>query len=1064
MKNNLLITPLFFISLCISFYSFGNNPPFTFYKNIGQWKKEIEYAGSVSGGKIFLMKDAIIYNFYDQQAIADKHFNSSNSALKTSSAPLLDAHALKIHFLNSSTQSLSSIKEHPVNYNFFLGKNKENWASDVSAYEEVKYNELYPGIDLHYYAADGQLKYDFIISPGTDPKVIQIKYTGAQQLYLENNMLYIKTSVNELVENRPYAFQVNESDTLIVPCEYNLKDNILSYSFPDGYNPSLPLIIDPILIFSTYSGSSADNWGNTATYDTLGNLYSGGTVFSFGFPTTLGAYQTSFNGFTDVGILKYDSTGTALHYATYIGGDDTEVPISLVVNNKNELVILGVTGSSDFPVSDNAFQKKFAGGSHTIPLSGINYTHGTDIFISKLSEDGTSLISSTYIGGSRNDGIQNTNDLLVKNYGDELRGDIIFDQDDNLYIASHTYSGDFPGMDTLNNKFNGGEYDGIVCKITDDLSVIYWARYLGGSGTEAVYSIKLDKNNNVYVAGGTTSIDFPVTESALKKSKPDSKDIDGFITSFHADGSGIINSTFIGTGAYDQVYFLDLDMDENVYVLGQTTGPIPIKGNVYFNSNSGQFIQKLDNSLSTLTLSTAFGSGDGRPNISLTAFLVNTCGSIFITGWGGGSNNRSINYIGGSTLNMPVTKDAFQAKTDGSDFYLMVLSEDASKLMYATYFGGNDAAEHVDGGTSRFDKRGIVYQAVCAGCGGNQQYPTTPGAWSDSNNSSNCNNAAFKFDLSTLRAYFDTDIDNGCAPLTVNFTNLSVGGETHTWDFGGDIMETKTDSLSYTFTEPGEYLISLTVEDLKTCIGRDVAYKTITVHETDFNLSPTDSICYGGEIQLSASGGTYYNWSPSVGLSNNRIANPIASPEQTTTYQVLMRNEYGCEHQDSVTIIVKKKMLLDFEIITENDCHDTPIYHFRNISEGVTQFSWNFGDNRQSTDHTPTHEYSNEGIYSVTLSSPNQECVTDKKKTVDVRKFKVPNVFTPNDDIKNETFVIETPENINLSIYNRWGNLLYEKENYNNEWSGTDLASGVYYYEILFENNDVCKGWVHLIK
>ena len=174
------------------------------------------------------------------------------------------------------------------------------------------------------------------------------------------------------------------------------------------------------------------------------------------------------------------------------------------------------------------------------------------------------------------------------------------------------------------------------------------------------------------------------------------------------------------------------------------------------------------------------GTGGAFPDISPSAFLVNNCGNIFVSGWGGATGTQQ-----GSTFGLPTTPNAEQLSTDGNDFHLLVLFKDAVSLLYATFFGGPISNEHVDGGTSRFDKNGIVYQSVCGGCGGNSDYPTTPGVWSNTNNSSNCNNAVFKFDMSDIDAKLSVLPQNeGCVPFNATFQNTSTGGLTYFWDYG----------------------------------------------------------------------------------------------------------------------------------------------------------------------------------------------------------------------------------------------------------------------------------------
>ena len=215
----------------------------------------------------------------------------------------------------------------------------------------------------------------------------------------------IKSSLKTVTELNPYAYQIINFDTVVIACNYALKKNQLSFEFPSGYNKDYDLVIDPILIFSTYSGSISDNFGYTATYDNFGYLYSGSTAFGVDYPTTVGAYQESFQGgITDVAITKYDSLGTSRIYSTYLGGSLDELPHSMVVNSNNELYILGTTGSDNFPTTQNSFEVNFQGGTNFFPTGlGVSFPNGSDIFISRLSSNGGALLSSTFVGGSDND-------------------------------------------------------------------------------------------------------------------------------------------------------------------------------------------------------------------------------------------------------------------------------------------------------------------------------------------------------------------------------------------------------------------------------------------------------------------------------------------------------------------------------------------------------------------------------------------------------------------------------------------------------------------------------------
>ena len=733
----------------------------------------------------------------------------------------------------------------------------------------------------------------------------------------------------DIIEQRPLAFQIIDGRKVVVECEFQLNENKLSFCFPKGYDECYELIIDPLLIFSTYSGSTADNWGSSATPGEKGNLYSTGitnhnNVGGF-FPVTPGVFQTTYGGIYDVAILKYDSAGEQMLYASYLGGSDSESPHSLIMSDDEELMVLGTTSSIDFPTSTNAFDRDFNGGTavgHVLP-----FTNGSDIFVARISKDGSQLLSSTYLGGTSNDGLNTNFGALTKNYGDQLRGDIITDDAGNVYISSVTQSSDFPTINSFDESYNGGETDAIVFKFDKQLSQLQWSAFLGGSGTDAAHTLKLTVDNDIYIAGGTTSLNFPVSVGSYQNVLKG--DADGWIAKLGSAGDTIYHATYTGTSSFDQIYFLDLNSNEEVYVYGQTSGDFPITANVYKNINSGQFVQKFNSTLTTLGFSTVFGSGVGIPNISPTAFLVNECNNLYMTGWGG-SLNAASGHWQSSTIGMPITVDAFQKTSIGSDFYFIVLTDDASELLYATYLGGTQSRTHVDGGTSRFDKGGIVYHAVCSGCRLNQtapstsDFPTTPTAWSRINRSKNCNNAAFKFDLSSLKARLQTNsvaldmpgLNKICFPDSIVFENLCTGGEIFQWDFGDGISIVRLDkkNIKHGYKATGRYTVTLTAIDQNTCIGRDVARTVIDVFDTDTQIQDDDDLCLGTSYSLFASGGASYFWESEDGSFQSDQAEPTVAPKDTMMYYIAITESNGCIHIDSVQLNVISIITPEFEL------------------------------------------------------------------------------------------------------------------------------------------------------
>ena len=1079
MKHHLFF--FIFILIATSFKTQGQNySGITFIENKGQWPKEVKFAADIPGGQLFIEEHTLTYSFISPDKIKNKahksHLTNNASTLSTQ-----DYYAMKVGFLDTNNE-IKVEGRHPsiTQYNYFFGKDTTKWASGARGYPQVIVKDLYPGINLEISSNTDKLKYDFKLAPGANPNCIQMQYQGAFEMAIDNETLHITTPYQVLTETIPASYAICDNITRNVKSNYKLEGDIVSFEL-NHVDSEESLIIDPLLIFSTYSGSLADNWGNTATYDDHGNGYAGGMtnpvrggIYLGEFPATSGAFQATSGGGWDVGILKYDSAGHNLLYATHLGGSGNDIPQSLLVNKNGELLILGITGSYDFPITSNAYDSTFNGGL-TEQILGVDFIAGTDLFVAKLSSDGSQLLASTYMGGSSNDGILIGNEELSRNYGDESRGDINFDSRGNIIVSSRTSSSNFPSINGYNNLYGGGSTDAVVFKLSPSLDSLKWSTFLGGSGTDVALSVKLDSIDNVFVAGGTSSTNFPTTIDALNPTYLGN--VDGWVAHIYTNGDSLISSSYIGTSAYDQVFFMDLDSNDDVYLAGQTEGVYPITSGVFSQGTTGQFIHKVSNSLKTSLFSTVINeSGRTLPSISLTAFLVSDCNNIYLAGWGSPESNFSSindNNFQLNTTGLPTTSDAYQPNSDGSSFYLVTLTGDASELLYATHLGDVNSLVHVDGGTSRFDKHGMVYHSVCASCFGDSSFPTTEGAWSQTNGSTGCNNALFKFDLASLRARFQTNnreltnpgLAGGCLPLDVVFENLSVGGVLFEWDFGdmATSVTTNYEPFTHTYTQAGTYKVSLRASDPNTCIAEDFAYTYITISAPNFSVSNDTNICFGSSTQLIATGGDAYSWSPSNSLSNPTIFNPIATPTDTTTYTVQISNSNGCNFQDSITINVIPKIISNVQIEQTELCKGSREILIVNNSEHATNVSWDMGDGTMFDSWEPIYEYKQDGEYKILGELINQECAQNIELNLTIQKLFIPNVLTRNEDNLNDKLKITSGHPVNLSIYTRWGGLVFEEENYLNNWKGEGLTNGVYYYQVKLHNNEICTGWIHLL-
>lgn len=867
--------------------TFAQHSHVEFKENKGQWESNILYKAKLPAGQLYLEQNKLTYQFYNEKdiiRIGDLHHGWIKNPQTSDS--IINLHAFEVAFVNSLNAQTSA--QHPCSdyENYFIGNDSSKWASNVKKYQDVTYQKLYSGIDLKFYSADdNNLKYDFIVAPNADPNQIQLQYNGVNSIALDKGSLVIETSVNKLVEQKPYAYQIINGKQKEVKCNFKLTNNVLSFDFPRGYNKSIPLIIDPALIFASYSGATIDNWGYTSTFDEDGNLFGGGVAFGLGYPTTVGAFQIIYNGgYCDISISKFNPYGTNLIYSTYIGGASNDYPHSLIVNHNNELLVFGTTKSINFPM---------AGGGYDPTQNG-----GYDIFVAKFNPLGTTLLASTYVGGAADDG-QNRGNPLKYNYADDYRGEIVVDETDNVFVASTTYSVNFPttaGVFGPSYIPGDGGQNACVLKLSPNLTTLTWSSYFGGNMGDAAYSLQFDELGNILFTGGTKSPDLPISPTAFKQTLGGV--MDGYITKITPDATTILACTYIGTDSLDQSFFVQLDTANNVYVLGQTEGLYPIfPSTVYRDTNSGQFLHKLTPNLDATIFSTVFGSSSGHIDISPSAFLVNECNYILVSGWGGNLNDFYGLNPYSTTIGLPVTSNAEQSTTDGQDYYLAMFAENADSLIYATFFGGNNSRDHVDGGTSRFDKKGMVYQAVCASCGvATNDFPTTPGVWSNTDNSTNCNIGVFKLDLTKLSAIADVyTTPYYCVGETVHFQNLSVGGISYFWDFADG--NTSTDFEPYhVFDTAGTYHVMLAVLDSVSCIVVDTDYVYVYIAPLPhFQIDTVPGICRGDSVQLQVIGGDTIKWLTTTNISDTSVANPFVWPTASTVYSVYVIGECGTD-------------------------------------------------------------------------------------------------------------------------------------------------------------------------
>ena len=992
----LKLLPLLFL---IFFYS-SARAQMEFVENKGQWHENIQYRGDFKTGSFFLENGGFTVLLYDTSDVRRLSgiFHGHGKPLENNEPFVFDSYAYKVRLLGATMNPQhSGEKEFPTYNNYFIGNDRSKWQSDVKLYAAVLYKNVYPNIDLRYYSEAGSLKYDFIVHPGGNPGAIALQYDGAQ-LSVSNKELMVKTPLGTVRELYPYTYQSSAQGKRELKASYVVKDNIVTFKIKD-HDPQSVLVIDPTVIFSSFTGSSSDNWGYTATPGPGGTFYSGGIMFidgAGGFPVSPGAYQVnygggqpefSFEGY-DIVIFKFSSNGSSRLYATYLGGAANEQPHSMIVDPQDNLVIAGRSSSADYPTT----VRQGPGGKY-------------DIVVTKLSADGRTLLGSAKIGGSQSDGVNvkpkysspNGAELTVRNYGDDARSEVILDASNNILLVSCTQSNDFfVTADAFQGSFGGGTQDGVILKFDPALSSVLYSSYFGGSGTDACFVTSINpKTNDVYVGGATTSPNLPGDKTGSWQ--PTFRDgvVDGFVLRLDPSLTSIIKTSYAGTNGIDLVYGLKFDKFGFPYIMGTTTGAWPVINAPFSNAGSKQFIVKLNSDLSSPVYSTVFGTNSAAPNISPVAFLVDRCENVYVSGWGGGLNNTQ-GYNSGNTSGLALVNPiAGIPPPDGQDFYFFVMERNATRQLFGSNFGQfRGLGDHSDGGTSRFDENGIIYQAICANCGNNVPFPTTPGAWAITNGSIDCNQVALKIEMNYagVGSSVQTSIDNvigdtrGCVPLTVKFADTLQQGVKFYWDFGDGTRDTtSTFSTEHTFRNIGLYTVKLISEDSTKCNIRDSAFTQINVgvraatpNFTFNKVLPCESLTMKFTNTSTANSGSFGNrvfvWDYGDG-----------SPPDTASFNPPRLHTYAAPGTYFVTLTIIDTNFCNTPVAdtqrirlnpTVKAIFKTPAIgcapyeaSFINESLAGTDWFWEFGDGNTSTEFEPVHIYQNPGTYRVRLTA-----------------------------------------------------------------------------------------------
>jgi hypothetical protein len=589
--------------------------PLSFEPNQGQVDARVKFVARVSGYTLYLTADEAVFAGGDGLV-----------------------QRMKLIGVNRSMQ-FEPLERQPGISNYFIGDDPSKWRINVPNFGRVALRDVYPGIDLVFYGNERQLEYDWVVAPQADPKQIRVKWEGPSQVTKSaQGDLVLSAS---LTQQRPVVLQEGKR----VQGGYRVQGREVAFELA-SYDAAKPIVIDPVLVYSTYLGGNDSDDGYGIAVDGSGDAYVTGSTPSINFPIaspfqgTKGGELRNMNAF----VTKINAKGTAYVYSTFLGGRGAAVGRGIALDASGNAYITGYA-SGDFPTK--------------LPISGGSNT--ADAFVTKINTAGSALVYSTLLGGSAND----------FGYG------IAVDGSGNAYVTGFTESPDFPTRNSLQANFGGGS-DAFVTKINAAGSAYVYSTYLGGSGTEIGYGIAADAAGNAYVTGLTQSTDFPTAnplQPSYRGNVDENENGDAFVTKINPSGSAYVYSTYLGGSGGDAGYGIALDTSGNAYVTGRAdSSDFPTRNPLQTYVGIGNtFVTKINTAGSEYIYSTYLGGSAASIGLGIA---VDGSGNVYVTG-DAGANLTTVNPL----------QATFGG--DAGSAFAMKINAAGSAYIYSTYLGGN---------------------------------------------------------------------------------------------------------------------------------------------------------------------------------------------------------------------------------------------------------------------------------------------------------------------------------------------------------------------------------------
>lgn len=688
--------------------------PLHFEPNLGQSAKQVKFLSRGQGYTLFLTPDEAVFSLRK----TEKKANSTVLRMKLNGA--------------NKNAAVAGQEESQGKVNYMIGNDKKQWHTGIPTFRQVRYADTWPGVDMVWYGTQNKLEYDFIIKPGSDASQVRLSFGGADKIRLnETGDLVIQVGGEEMIQSAPSVYQDNDQGRVIVPGKYLLKGtNEVGFEV-GAYDARKPLVIDPILVYSTYIGGDATDTGLSVAVDSSGRAYLAGVTTSneltFPIKNAFQGSQIDTLGF----VTKLNPAGNDILYSTFLGASNgfctgffcgTQINAIAVTSDGRAVVTGGVTNEDDdskFPITDNAYQRN----GFCISWCGIEPNRMVDAFVTVFSADGSALDYSTFYGGWTN--------YRYSERGFDIANGIAVDSGNRVYITGLTASNTLPTKHAFqSSRHSEGDGKDAFVAVFDPAApngndTLLYASYIGGDADDIGRGIAVDADRNAYVVGSTASTDFGTkSPSSLPPLRATFQGgaTDGFVVKVDTTSDGAASltySTYFGGNVNDRVESVAVDAQQRAYITGASNSSpnsFPLRNAFDSTQTNGEaFVAKLNADGTALFYSSFLGgdngntSNDGEEGLGIT---IDFGGNAYVTG----RTTSGASFPAVLPLAANLQGTAFLTKIEAT-----VSSTTVPKVLYSTTFGGSGAR----GESIALDPKGNVY------LGGTTPgtLPVTPGAF-----------------------------------------------------------------------------------------------------------------------------------------------------------------------------------------------------------------------------------------------------------------------------------------------------------------------------------------------